>query len=314
MGEVQEPKSNSPNDKSVRNPHTRLWMRYIGIFLISGIVLAMLVNSTLAWGFVWFLLHPGCDRSNSSESLPEPVEVWLSSSEDAKIKSWYYPPSNGVVIITVGGLQGALGDNLPPVRFILEHGYGVLQLDSRACGMPPRPVTLGAHEVDDVSAALEFLHSQPNVSGIGIFGFSMGGAAALMSAARYPEIKAVVAEGGYYNLGDDFVEPDNRERFARRVFLYTVAWSYWLQSGDNPWQVSPIDDIAKISPRPLMLVYGEYEAGSGRAQAQFDAASEPKSIWIVPGGTHGTNHLVEPVEYPRRVLEFFNQAFDYKSK
>ncbi|UCH58708.1 MAG: alpha/beta hydrolase, partial [Anaerolineales bacterium] len=93
-----------------------------------------------------------------------------------------------------------------------------------------------------------------------------------------------------------------------RTFLYTIAGAYQFFSGVNPWQVSPIDDLPSISPRPLLLIYGEGEAGSGRALAQFDAAREPKTLWIVPGGAHGSNFAASPGEYQSRIVEFFNAA------
>jgi fermentation-respiration switch protein FrsA (DUF1100 family) len=86
-----------------------------------------------------------------------------------------------------------------------------------------------------------------------------------------------------------------------------VAASYWLQSGTNPWQVSPIDDLPAISPRPILLIYGESEIASGRAYDQFAAASQPKELWVVPGGDHGRNYAQSPAEYEQRVLAFFDR-------
>jgi fermentation-respiration switch protein FrsA (DUF1100 family) len=183
-----------------------------------------------------------------------------------------------------------------------------LQIDNRACARPGAPVTLGGKELYDAEAGLAFLLSRPEVEEIGVYGFSMGGAAAIRLAARHVEISAVVAEGGYFNLGDDLVEPDSRLNVLHRVFLYTIAVSYWLQTGVNPWEISPIDDLPEISPRPIFLLYGEGEAASGRAQAQFEAAQEPKSLWIVPGGAHGSNYVASPGEFRHRVTDFFSSA------
>jgi hypothetical protein len=118
----------------------------------------------------------------------------------------------------------------------------------------------------------------------------------------------VVAEGGYFNLGDDLIEPDSPLSVLHRAFLYTIAASYWLQTGMNPWVISPIDDLPEISPRPVFFIYGEGEAASGRALAQFEAAGDPKIMWIVPGGAHGSNYAASPGEFRRRVLTFFSSA------
>ncbi|NUM49348.1 MAG: dienelactone hydrolase family protein, partial [Anaerolineales bacterium] len=162
----------------------------------------------------------------------------------------------------------------------------------------------------DAAAGLAFLRTRGEVdpARVGIFGFSMGGAGAIRTAARYPEISAVLAEGGYFNLGEDFVEPDTEEPLPRKIFLYTIAGVFWLRTGVNPWEVSPVDDIGALSPRPVLLIYGEQEAASGRAQMQLDAAGEPKALWLVPGGDHGQNHRIAPEAYARRVVEFFDSA------
>ncbi len=284
------------------------YARYVLISLLFGLVLAILIEIGLAWGFVWVLMHPGCS-SKTVEAQAPTVEVWLQSGEGTQLKAWYSAPQNGVVIIALGGLEGALGGNLPPVSFLIERGYGVFQMDSRACARPAQPVTLGGREAEEVAAALDFLRGEKEIQQVGIMGYSMGGAAALRAAAMHPEIAAVVAEGGYFNLGDHIIEADGNEPFFRRIFLYTIAGAYWLQSGRNPWEISPIDDLPGISPRPVLLIYGEHEVSSGRAQAQFEAAREPRTLWIVEGGGHGQNYGLATEEYERRVLEFFNRAF-----
>jgi pimeloyl-ACP methyl ester carboxylesterase len=277
--------------------------------LIAAAVLAVLLVLLLLAGiYVFGLAHPVCNHSPAPLSKqPLPEEHWIQTNERRSLHIWYYPPRNGAVIVALGGWGGSLGDTLPPVGFLLEQGYGVVQVDQRGCSQPPAAVTLGAKEEQDIEAVIEFLESQSDVKTIGAFGFSMGGVTAIRAAARNLEIAAVVAEGGYYNLGDDFVETGSRLPLTERIFLYTVATIYWIYHGVNPWQVSPIDDLPKISPRPVFLIYGEKEVASGHALEQYQAASDPKKLWIVPGGAHGSNAEVAPAEYQAAILDFFNQ-------
>jgi fermentation-respiration switch protein FrsA (DUF1100 family) len=269
----------------------------------------VVLNTGLAWMYVTYLAHPSC-RTNPAHlpNLPAPEEHWLTTYDGLSLRAWYYPSRNGTAILALGGMGGALGDNLPPVDFLVSEGFGVLQIDSRACARPPAPVTLGAKEIYDAEAGLDFLLSRPEVEEIGVFGFSMGAAAAIRLAARHADIAAVVAEGGYFNLGDDLIEPESRLSIPHRAFLYTIAAAYWLQTGVNPWEISPIDDLPAISPRPVLLIYGDGETASGRARAQFEAAREPKDLWIVPGGAHGSNYAASPGAYRRRVTEFFSST------
>jgi pimeloyl-ACP methyl ester carboxylesterase len=258
--------------------------------------------------FVYFSTHPACQRQPARlEGLPEPQEYILRTSDGLEQRIWYYPPENGAVIIAFGAAGGSLGSSLPPVRFLIESGYGIVQIDSRACAEPRGVVTLGGKEALDAAAVLDFLRARPEVRHVGAIGFSMGGVAAVRAAARYPEIAAVVDDGGFFNLGRDMVEPDQAKPVTRNLFLYTIAGLFWLQTGVNPWEISPIDDLPSISPRPVLLIYGSRESGTGRAEAQFAAANQPKELWIVSGSRHGENHVTAPQEYERRVLEFFDQ-------
>lgn len=265
----------------------------------------------VAWFFVGALIHPPCRIPPPIQGVyPQPQEVMLTTADDLTIRAWYYPSQKGAAIIALGGINGSLGDQLPPIRPLLDSGYGVLQIDTRRCATPPSPVTLGYNELNDAVAGIRFLVSQPEVdpTRIGFYGFSMGGVSAIRTAARYPEISAVIAEGGYFNLGDDFVEPESELFFIQKIFLYSIAGMFWLRTGINPWKISPIDDISLINPKPIFLIYGEYEAQSGRAHMQFAAAGQPKELWIVPNGIHGHNHLIAPQEYENHVLGFFNRT------
>lgn len=263
----------------------------------------------VAWFFVGALTYPPCPNPPLIQGdYPQHQDITLTTDDDLAIRAWYYPSQNGAAIIALGGINGSLGDQLPPVRPLLNAGYGILQIDTRRCATPPAPVTLGYHELYDAAAGLKFLLSRPEVdpARIGLYGFSMGGVSAIRTAARHPEISAVIAEGGYFNLGDDFIEPESDQFFIQKIFLYSIAGMFWLRTGINPWEISPIDDISLINPTPIFLVYGEHEAQSGRAHLQFEAARQPKELWIVPDGKHGHNHLIASREYENRILDFFS--------
>jgi uncharacterized protein len=280
----------------------------LSLFALLVLILVYLAGNTLlAWIYAYSLTHPSCNLNPLNLSgFPQPEEHWLATADGISIRAWYYPSQNGAAVLATGGMDGALGQGLPPVGFLLQRGYGVLQIDSRACAKPSTPVTLGGKEVLDLSAGLDFFRARPEVEHIAAYGFSMGAASAVRAAALHAEIAAIVAEGGYFNLGQDFVEADSRQSPLRKLFLYTIAGAYWVQSGLNPRRLSPIDDLPRLSPRPVLLIYGEKEASSGRARAQYAAANEPKTLWIVPGGNHGTNYSIAPEEYERRVLRFFD--------
>lgn len=278
--------------------------------MISTLLALLALDFGLAGLFIIAFTYPVCNPNPPPiQSLPAPREEELHTADGLVLRAWYYPTRNGAAIMALDGPHGALGQSVPPVDFLVNAGYGVLQIDTRSCARPRAPVTLGGREVLDAAAGLTFLKSQPEIKKIGIFGFSMGGATAIRAAARHEEISAVVAEGGYANLGYHLASPYPTKSAPLRALRYSIAGLYQISTGENPWEISPIDDLPEVSPRPIFLIYGSLEEENGRAREQFAAAREPKTLWIVPGGYHGANHLVAPREYQRRVLGFFNQAF-----
>ena len=292
-----------------RRPTIR-WGRLLRLTLagVAGALIAL--DVALAWLFLDPLLRPGCAVPERLAGFPDPLVVDLETGDGLILEAWYYPGANGRAVLALGGVGGSLGRSAPPVGFLLAAGYGVLQIGSRACA--GEAVTLGAREVLDAEAGLRFLASRTEIEpgGIALYGFSMGGAAAIRTATRNPVVAAVIAEGGYHNLGEDFVEPGSDRSLPEVVFLYTVAGVYRLRTGENPWEVSPVDSIGAIAPRPVLLIFGEAEAVSGRAAEQFAAAGEPKELWVVPGGGHGTNHRAAGVVYEEKVLDFLVRALE----
>jgi len=278
---------------------------HLAIFAVAGLAAALAaVNVGVAWGVVSAMTAPPCLEPQPLAGFPAPEEYWLPTTDDIEIRVWYYPSQNGAAVLETGGMNGALGERLPPVDFLLQAGYGVIQVDTRACARPPAPVTQGYNETHDAEAALDFLLARPEVTPdrIGIIGFSMGGATAISVAARRSEIQSVVRDGGFSNLGE-LLAPAESDSLPIRIHRRTLLGLYRLRTGVDPWAISPIDDLDAVSPRPVLLIYGEYEADAGLEQAQAD--SQNIRLWIVPGGAHGRNHLAAPQEYERRVLDFF---------
>ena len=208
------------------------------------------------------------------------------------------------MVITLGGLSGSLGALVPPADFLLAHGYGVVEIAGRQCASPPGKVTLGYLEGQDAVSVIQYImrNDNYNAKNIGVYGFSMGGAAAVRAARLYPEIDAVVAEGAFGNLGENFIAGS-----PFKALEYNIAIQYWLRTGINPWRFSPIDDLAEIKNAAVFLIYGEHEPGSAHAPALYQAANQPKQLWIVPGGSHGVNHLTAPQVYEEKVLDFFDR-------
>ena len=70
--------------------------------------------------------------------------------------------------------------------------------------------------------------------------------------------------------------------------------------------VSPIMSISNLSS-PVLIMSGSEDrhALPSEAQALYEAANEPKSIWFVEGAAHQDLHRYNKGSYEKRVLNFF---------
>jgi len=282
-------------------------IRLISLAFFLSILLMLSVDITMAWEFVSRLIYPSCLNPTPTSELPNYQEHFLTTPDGISIRIWYYPSQNGAAIIVFGGLTGALGIQTFPIEKLVQEGYGILQVDSRSCASPVSPVTFGGDEILDGESALEFLLKQPEVERdrIAAMGFSLGGATSIRLAAKHPEVKAVVRDGGFSNLSD-LLNPPGKAPLLIKFFRMTVFHIFRIRTGVNPMSVSPIDDIEQINPRPVLLIYGESEAFDGFLQ--YEHAEEPKELWVVQGGAHGTNYTVAPKEYEQRLQNFFRET------
>lgn len=129
-----------------------------------------------------------------------------------------------------------------------------------------------------------------------VVGLSVGGITAIRGAARFSDIDALVAIGGYTSL-----DPQINQKYApalssRWIVQRLVPIFFRLETGVHTSQLRPVDDVAAISPRPLLLIYGDEEIdNSGREQ--FAAASQPKELWVVPGTGHEGYLNNQPAEF-----------------
>jgi fermentation-respiration switch protein FrsA (DUF1100 family) len=251
-------------------------------------------------------LHP--DRLHASgDFLKEnniPYEdIELTAEDGVKLAAWYTPPQNGVLILVAHGHGSVRPEDM--YALFASHGYGVLAWDFRAHGDSEGDFTsLGYYEVEDVKAALDYALAQPDVQHIGGWGGSMGAVTMIRAAAKYPQIEVVVADSPFATLKDEL---DLRVPLPvlRPLIRFFAEWETGLSLDD----VRPVDDVARITPRPVLIVQGMQDAmiPLDSAQRIYDAAVEPKKIWTEPDGVHLGMYSAYPGKYTENVIGFFDE-------
>jgi len=246
-----------------------------------------------------------------------PADVGIATYETTQIQlqpdqvltAWYIPSQNGASVLLLQGHWAGRDGMLAEAQVLTRHGYGVMLLDPHPCAGPDVAHTMGYAEVSDVAAAVKFMRQRPDVidSKIGVFGFSIGGVIAIESAARIPDIQAVIAEGNFDNLITNITPRVARGSVIGGLVQALVRFFYRRYTGVEPDQVKPIDSVAEISPRPILFIAGEGEIEANRTLAQYEAAGQPKEMWVVPEVAHGGYLQRWPEEYEDHVLNFFDR-------
>ena len=275
----------------------------------AGAVLGYVLLSASAYAHS--LTHPPCIGSGLT-----PTDVGLDSVQDVSyhtddgltLHAWYLEAQNGNVIILLPGLGGSRNGMLREGAILARHGYGLLLTELRSCVHPDGLSTLGYYESADLASAVSWVLQQENVAHVGVLGYSLGGVTAIMGTAADERVEAVVAEGGFYDLAADILDKGHDSPLWRQFIYRAVLFFFRRESGVDAGDISPISVVSQISPRPLLLVYGELETTASRPWEQLARAGEPKELWIVPDCGHGLYLDVASDEWEERITTFFDRA------
>ena len=230
-------------------------------------------------------------------------DVDLLTTDGIRLSAWYTPPHNGAVILLAHGY----GDKRPEwvYEMLARKGYGVLAWDARAHGASDGEIsTIGYLEVLDVKAALDYALAQPNVEHVGAWGGSMGASTLILAAAQFPQIEALFVDSPFTSLNDelDFLIP-------YPVINPLAKFLAEIETGIRIHEISPVDEIARISPRPVYIVQGlaDTVAPPDSGEKLFNAAREPRTLWAEENVPHQQMYLDNPRRYKRRLLAFFDE-------
>ncbi|MDO9303350.1 MAG: alpha/beta hydrolase [Anaerolineales bacterium] len=290
-------------------PRLRYWLNLLTLTIFSFALtfLILVIYASNRWAQSH--LHPARIIPTGAWLVENNIpyrEIELTTKDGLKLAAWYTPPhaeGSGSVILVAHGYNASRPENI--YAMFAKHGYGVLAWDFRAHGLSGGDTcSLGYYEQLDVDAALDYLLMQPDVEHIGAWGGSMGAATVILTVAKRPEIEAVVSDSAFPSL-EDVIRLNTPIKIMQPFVLFFAE----KQSRVDLDQARPVDEIAKISPRAVFIIDGWDGAAVAMSSPYrlFDAAGEPKQLWVEDGVPHLTMYGNDPIEYEKRVIGFFDE-------
>jgi fermentation-respiration switch protein FrsA (DUF1100 family) len=282
------------------------WIRLI---LVTSFSLLLASAGTITWisyQHTISYLHPVRHTASGALLKADGIDfkdVELITEDNVKLSAWYTPPKNGAVILVAHGYGDKRSEDF--YALFATHGYGVIAWDFRAHGKSEGEFSsLGYYEMLDAKAALDFVLAQPGVEHVGAWGGSMGAVTMIRAMARYPEIEALVADSPFATLQD---EMDLRVPFP--IMRSLIRFFAERKSGVALNLVRPVDDIARISPRPVFIIQGMADGmvPLDSAQRLYDAAGEPRQIWVENDVPHLNMYAYYKTRYIKRVIKFLDE-------
>jgi dipeptidyl aminopeptidase/acylaminoacyl peptidase len=249
-------------------------------------------------------------------------DISFLSPDGVRLRGWFLQGDTGgegeerrrPAIVICHGLGASKADFAGLATHFVGAGFHVLLFDFRAHGESEGFRTSFGHlEQRDLQGAMRFLKARPDVDPerIGAYGFSMGASVVILTAAKDTSIRTVVSDSAFTSLGDQMERVVTTLYHLPRIpFYYLSHWIYDLYFGTCLEKVSPINAIAKLSPRPILLITGQNDDRMTTMDVQnlFEAAAQPKELWIIADAGHGATLAMAGQTYPERVVNFFKRA------
>lgn len=220
----------------------------------------------------------------------------FKSADGTALHGWFIPAKNkapqgakGTIVFSHGN-AGSVGHHLGFCVWLAEAGYNVIMYDYRGFGKSGGTVDRRGM-IDDVKAAFAYAAKRPDIDPEKLvsYGHSLGGAQSVTALGESPVkgLRAIVIDGAFASY-----------QAMARIIGGQLGASLITD------ELSPRDFVRKLTPTPLLVVHGTNDEVVPVSQGKqlFEAAGEPKTLFEVKSGRHGTALSRDDGEYRKKML------------
>jgi len=233
----------------------------------------------------WGLRYESVDFTSSDGT---PLHGWFIHAKKTRLPK--------ATVVFSHGNSGSIGYHLGFVAWLVESGFNVMLYDYRGFGKSGGTVDRRGM-INDVKAAFRYVRSRPDVDANRLvsFGHSLGGAQSITALAETPVkgLRAIIIDGAFASY----------QQMARII-------GGELGASVVTDELSPKDFVNKLSPVPLLVVHGTRDEVVPVSQGRqlFEAAAEPRTLFEVKTGGHGTSLSGDNGAYRKKMVAWLEKA------
>ena len=241
---------------------------------------------------------------------------FLSTQDEIDLKGWFFTviDSNKTIIMVHGVDVHRADSNIGMLNIaaaLVENNYSVLTFDLRGHGESGgNSRYVGYFEKRDLHGAIAYIKER-GFGKIGVLGFSMGAATAIMAAAENNDIGAIVSDSSFADLKEiiapQFKKRTRLPRFMLRPLLLTAKIFYRL----NFLDIRPIEALQQIGHIPIFFIHGDQDetVPVEHARRMYEVSGNANNqLWITPGVNHVRSFATYNREYIEKITAFFNSV------
>ncbi len=292
------------------------------ITILGIIVIVSLILVSLAYIAANKLLKPPrrIGKWKPSDLGYRYEEFNVETSDGLKLHGWIIPRNSDKTILVLHGYTSSKYDEhyvKPVIDILARNNFNAVVLDLRAHGESHGELTtLGLREVEDIEKLLQWLRDEkPELTNrIGVIGYSMGGAIALMLGARSSDVKAIVADSPYM----DIVASGRRWIMRLKGLMKTLLLSVYPliirfaehKAGINARELRMINYAKKIN-KPVLIIAGRNDDLVSLDEIKefytiLKHYNDKVELWITDS-KHVSSIRDYPEEYEKRIIDFYNK-------
>ena len=256
---------------------------------------------------LWWLGSQLVEPAPHAVPLPGDFPARALTIPGTRIAAWWLDQGAGsAVVLLLHSVRADRSSMLSRARLLVRHGFSVALIDLQAHGETPGTViTFGWRESADVRSALSWLRREAAGRRVGVIGCSLGGAALLLGP-QPAGVDAVVLESVYPRFRRAI---ENRIRMRLGSLAPVLTPLLLVQLGPrldvSSADLEPIRSISRLGA-PVLVVAGSRDEHTTAAESDdlFQAAMQPKRLWMVDGARHQDLLAYDPAGYEAQVVGF----------